>query len=83
MIKNNKILIASPEEVKRLRKKSGLKNREMAEFMGIGISSWQKKEIAVTSGNHNAISKAEYHLLLLLAGEHPDFILEKRKNTAG
>lgn len=37
-----------------------------------------KKEEAKTH-NRLSLSKGEFEYLLLMAGEHPDFVLEKRK----
>ncbi|HFP8670550.1 TPA: helix-turn-helix domain-containing protein [Providencia stuartii] len=65
-----------PTEIKQLRIKTGLTQRELAEFFGMSLSNWQRKE-SVT-GRVVPITNAEYFALLLLAGEHPDFVLEKR-----
>ena len=72
-------MIIPPKEVKRIRLKAGLTQKEMAKLAGIGLSSWQKKETAETLKSYSPISGAEYNLLLLLAGEHPDYVLCKRE----
>ncbi|WGL99770.1 XRE family transcriptional regulator (plasmid) [Arsenophonus sp. aPb] len=66
------------ETVKRLRVKTGLTQKEIAKLFGISLNYWQRKELNPDSAQHRKISKSEYTLLLLLAGEHPDFILQKR-----
>lgn len=65
-----------PTEIRQLRIKTGLTQKELAEFLGMSLSNWQRKE-SVT-GRVVPITNAEYFALLLLAGEHPDFVLEKR-----
>ena len=66
----------NPAEIRQLRIKTGLTQKELAEFFGMSLSSWQRKE-SVT-GRVVPITNAEYFSLLLLAGDHPDFVLEKR-----
>ncbi|EJZ3355818.1 XRE family transcriptional regulator [Salmonella enterica] len=69
---NNKFSV-SPEEVKRLRKKIGLTQKQTAELFGIGIFSWQRKEIPITSKNNRPLTKAEYIVLQLLADEYAGY----------
>lgn len=66
----------NPTEIRQLRIKTGLTQKELAEFFGMSLSNWQRKE-SVT-GRVVPITNAEYFALLLLAGDHPDFVLEKR-----
>lgn len=68
----------TPEEVKRLRKKANIKQKALAELFRISLSSWQRKELPESSTNYRPITVSELWVLLLLAGEHPDFVLEKR-----
>lgn len=68
----------SPSEVKRLRMKAGLTQRQAAELMGVSLNYWQRKELSEESKQFRRVSRSEFLLLLLLAGEHPDFILVKR-----
>jgi transcriptional regulator with XRE-family HTH domain len=68
----------SPSEVKRLRIKAGLTQREAAELCGVSLNYWQRKELSEGSRQFRRVSKSEFLLLLLLAGEHPDFVLIKR-----
>ncbi|WGM08723.1 helix-turn-helix domain-containing protein [Arsenophonus nasoniae] len=69
----------SAEEIKVLRVKTGLTQKEIAKLFGISLNYWQRKELSKNSNQHRKITKSEYMLLLLLAGEHPKFILSKRK----
>lgn len=69
----------TPEEIKRLRVKAGLTQKEAAELMGVSLNYWQRKELSRDSAQNRKVSKSEYVLLLLLAGEHLDFELVKRK----
>jgi transcriptional regulator with XRE-family HTH domain len=70
--------IPQPEEVKRLRLKANMTQNQMAKLFGISLFSWQRKEIPATSKNNRPINGGEYITLLLLAGEHPDYVLCKR-----
>lgn len=68
----------SPSEVKRLRIKAGLTQREAAELCGVSLNYWQRKELSEESKQFRRVSKSEFSLLQLLAGEHPEFFLVKR-----
>ncbi|WP_210532016.1 helix-turn-helix domain-containing protein [Pantoea ananatis] len=68
----------SPSEIKRLRMKAGLTQREAAELVGVSLNYWQRKELSEESKQFRRVSRSEFLLLQLLAGEHPDFILIKR-----
>ena len=69
----------TPENIKKLREKLGITQTECGKIFGVGLRTWQKKEEAKTH-NSLSLSKVEFEYLLLLAGEHPDYILEHRKN---
>jgi len=71
-------ILPTAEDIKQLRKKTGLTQKEVAQLFGISLNYWQRKELNKESIQHRKISKSEYTLLLLLAGEHPEFILKKR-----
>lgn len=71
-----------PEIVKSLRLKAGLTQKECSHIYGVGIRTWQKKEEINTQNSQN-LSKVEFEYLLLLAGEHPDYILCKRDHVKG
>ncbi|EHO7201659.1 TPA: XRE family transcriptional regulator [Salmonella enterica subsp. enterica serovar Java] len=66
-----------PKTVKALRIKAGLTQKECSNIYGVGIRTWQKKEEENTQ-NSQKLSQVEFEYLLLLAGEHPDYILCKR-----
>ena len=68
----------TPENIKKLRKKIGLTQTECGEIFGVGLSTWQKKE--AKTHNQLNLSKGEFEYLLLLAGEHPEYVLCKRGN---
>ncbi|HAF2404710.1 TPA: XRE family transcriptional regulator [Salmonella enterica] len=68
----------TPESVKLLRLKAGLTQKECSQIYGVGIRTWQKKE-EVNTQNSQSLSKGEFDYLLLLAGEHPDYVLCKRE----
>ncbi|BBI93099.1 helix-turn-helix domain-containing protein [Serratia symbiotica] len=69
----------SAEEIKSLRVKTGLTQKEIAMLFGISLNYWQRKELPKSSIQHRKITNSEYMLLQLLAGEHPEFILNKRQ----
>lgn len=55
------------------RLKLGYTQKQMADFFGMTLNAWQKKEQEETR-----VSGAEYHLLLMLINEHPDYIVTRR-----
>ncbi|EEB1245412.1 XRE family transcriptional regulator [Salmonella enterica] len=65
-----------PSNVKKLRIDAGLTQQECADIFGLTINNWQKKEYGAVK-----TSNAEFNYLLLLAGEHPDYILTKRNEN--
>ncbi|UCQ29620.1 helix-turn-helix domain-containing protein (plasmid) [Edwardsiella tarda] len=67
----------SPMEIKRLRVKANLTQKQAAEFFGMSLSNWQRKE-SIT-GRVVPITDSEFMLLQLLAGEHPEYVLCKRE----
>ncbi|ELR5578979.1 XRE family transcriptional regulator [Escherichia coli] len=70
-----------PSTVKALRLEAGLTQKECSLIYGVGIRTWQKKEEENTQ-NSQKLSKVEFEYLLLLAGEHPDYVLNKRNNSS-
>lgn len=56
-----------------LRHKTGWTQQKLADFFGMTLNSWQKKE-----QNDTRVSVAEYHWLKLLLNEHPEYILLPR-----
>ena len=69
----------TPENIKKLRKKIGLTQTECGEIFGVGLSTWQKKE--AKTHNQLNLSKGEFEYLLLLAGEHPEYVLHKKAES--
>ncbi len=67
----------TPENIKKLREKIGITQTECGKLFGVGLRTWQKKEEAKTHNRLN-LSKGEFEYLLLLAGEHTDYVLCKR-----
>lgn len=57
----------------RARQKLGFTQKQMGEFFGISLRSWQDKE-----QNTNRVSVAEYHLLMLMLNEHERYQLVTR-----
>ncbi|CRL46808.1 hypothetical protein SGGMMB4_05723 (plasmid) [Sodalis glossinidius str. 'morsitans'] len=67
----------SPEDVKQMRIAAGLTLKECTNIFGISLRIWQKKEES-NNVSSRSITKGEYLYLLLLAGKHPEFTLNKR-----
>lgn len=57
----------------RARQQLGFTQKQMGEFFGISLRSWQDKE-----QNTNRVSVAEYHLLMLMLNEHERYQLVTR-----
>lgn len=65
----------TPEHIKALRVSANLSLKETAAMFGYSLRAWQRKE---ESGSTNTkLSVGEFQLLLLLAGEHPEFKLTR------
>ena len=65
------------EQVKNARIKAGLSIQEAADRFGFTYTAWQAKE---TNGKTSrGLAAGTYELLLLLAGEHPEYELVKKK----
>lgn len=56
-----------------VREQMGLTQQGIAEFFGITLSAWQKKEQGI-----NRLSVAEQHLFKMLINNHPDYVLLRR-----
>ncbi|MBN7124785.1 transcriptional regulator [Erwinia billingiae] len=65
------------DDIRELRKASGLTQEQAAECFGYSLRVWQTKEISGTLAG--PLRLKEYEYLLLLAGKHPHFILTPRK----
>ena len=73
----------TPENIKRLRKKIGLTQKECAEIFSMNPRTWRRKEEPVGTASGTTLTQIEFKFLLLLAGEHPDYILCKRNSDSG
>ena len=65
----------TPEQVKTARVAAGLTQQVCADRFGYKLRGWQQKEESGASGR--TLSIGEYELLLLLAGQHPEFTLQR------
>jgi hypothetical protein len=61
------------EQVKTARVAAGMTQQACADRFDYLLRSWQKKE--QDGANGRLLSPGEFELLLLLAGQHPDFSL--------
>lgn len=68
--------IPTPAQVKAARIAADLTQPACAARFNYQVRSWQKKEEVGTSSR--ALTTGEYELLLLLAGQHPELILQRR-----
>ncbi|EDW8942661.1 XRE family transcriptional regulator [Salmonella enterica subsp. enterica] len=73
----------SPENIKILRKKIGITQKECAEMFGMTARSWRRKEEPTGTVSGTTLSPVEFKYLLLLAGEDPDYVLCRRENVSG
>lgn len=67
----------SENELRRLRDKLGLSNKELAELMGLSEQTIRNR--VVNNCNKKIMNKLELEYLKLLADEHDYFKLKKRK----
>lgn len=65
------------EQVRAAREAAGLTQAACAEAFGYALRTWQGKEDP--GAGNRGLSVGEYAYLLLLAGEHPDYILREKK----
>lgn len=68
------------EEVKAAREAAGLTQSACAGLFGYALRTWQGKEDP--GAGNRGLSVGEYAYLLLLAGEHPDYVLQPKQNSA-
>ena len=68
----------SPENIKAARVAAQLTQPSAAQRFGYSLSGWKQKELM--GKNSRALSQGEFELLLLLAGQHPDYeLINKQK----
>ncbi|MCX0500420.1 transcriptional regulator [Erwinia billingiae] len=68
--------VAVKHNIRELRIAAGFSQQTAAERFDLSLRVWQMKE---TGKNPTPLSQGEYELLLLLAGEHPNFVLLSQK----
>ncbi len=68
--------VAVKHNIRELRIAAGFSQQTAAERFDLSLRVWQMKE---TGKNPTPLSQGEYELLLLLAGEHPNFSLLSQK----
>lgn len=66
----------TPQEIKRLQAKSGLSNVEVAAWLMV---SEKRLMNAKSENSKSPLSAQQLQLLKLIADEHPDYRLQKRK----
>lgn len=71
------MLTNTPENITVLREKIGLTQKQCAELFGVSLRSWQRREASGTVKDIKT-SKIEFEYLLLLADEHPEFVLVRK-----
>ncbi|CAI1195589.1 TPA: helix-turn-helix domain-containing protein [Serratia marcescens] len=65
-------------EIAKLRNQLGLTQKKLAALFGVTLATWQKKE-SETSKETIGIRPGEFQFLLLLAGEHPQYVLTQKQ----
>lgn len=68
-------MIPSPQELKRLQEKSGLNKADLAEKLDMSVAAWDN---LISVNCKRSLPTVKFNFLLLLADEHPDYILKKR-----
>jgi DNA-binding XRE family transcriptional regulator len=68
--------VAVKHNIRELRIAAGFSQQTAAERFDLSLRVWQMKE---TGKNPTPLSQGKYELLLLLAGEHPNFALLSQK----
>lgn len=66
----------SPEYLAQLQAKTGLSKTELAERLTMSLKSWDN---LISKNCIQKLPGVKFEFLLLLAGEHPEFILTKRR----
>lgn len=63
------------EEVRQLRIKTGIMQKDLAVLLGYKVASWKSKE---SSRNSGTLKPGEYNFLMLLANAHPNLELVEK-----
>uniref|UniRef100_UPI00132FC686 XRE family transcriptional regulator n=1 Tax=Escherichia coli TaxID=562 RepID=UPI00132FC686 len=69
----------TPKKIKKLSLKAGITQKQCSHIYGVGLKKKKKKE-EVNTQNSQSLSLVEFEFLLLLAGEHPEYVLCKRES---
>lgn len=65
----------SPEYLAQLQAKTGLTKTELAERLNMSVKSWDN---LISKNCIQKLPGAKFELLMLLAGEHPEYLLVRR-----
>ncbi|HCD7800634.1 TPA: hypothetical protein ND544_002091 [Klebsiella pneumoniae] len=73
-------VVPQPETVKTLREKMGMTETALGAVMGYELRAWQRKEAIsddLSQYNKTSLRPGEYNMLMLIAGVHPDYRLNR------
>lgn len=82
--KNVGSVVPPPETVKAIRKKIAVTETTMGAVMGYQLRQWQRKEAIgdnIQQYNKNSLRPGEYNMLMLIAGVHLGYQLNKPFNA--
>jgi len=73
-------VVPQPETVKAIREKTGMTETALGAVMGYELRAWQRKEAIsddLSQYNKTSLRPGEYNMLMLIAGVHPHYRLDK------
>ncbi|HHD7476780.1 TPA: hypothetical protein ACOVJJ_005019 [Klebsiella oxytoca] len=73
-------VVPQPETVKTIRESMGITETALGTLMGYELRAWQRKEAIsddLSQYNKTSLRPGEYNMLMLIAGVHPDYQLDK------
>lgn len=73
-------VVPQPETVKAIREKIGMTETALGKAMGYELRAWQRKEAIsdnLSRYNKTSLRPGEYNMLMLIAGVHPNYRLDK------
>ena len=76
----NPIQIPTPQQVKAARVTARMTQQACADAFGYGLRGWQQKE--ETGKTHRALSLGEWHFLMLLGNQHPNWVLQTKASKS-
>lgn len=74
-------VVPQPETVKVIREKMGMTETVLGAVMGYELRTWQRKEAIsddLSQYNKTSLRPGEYNMLMLIAGVHPNYRLNKK-----